>query len=407
MYAKRKQLNHRKKLLFLIRMSLRERDNFPFLEDKVYFHNAGTGAIPESTIKTIEQYIVNYYDTLIGTFDWNEGLSRYRGVKKNSKKLFAEIIGANMSEVAFVPNASTGINTAFSMIPFKKGDNVVLSELSYPMCTTVVLNQRKKGVEPRFLPHKGGIVETSQWEKTIDDDTKAVMVDQAGWFNGFLHNIRAIAEIAHEHGAYLVVDGTQSVGGLSWDIHDKGVDFLTCSVYKWLLGGPANNTAGFLYIKEAIVDNFQADYVGEQALKAKKDRIIPEDKFFLYDFEPRKGIERIEIYNQSEFSYVAVENSMKLLLRHGIDKVEKQIKKVDTKIIDGLNDMGVELATPLEEERRLFINAKIPDYKKVCLELAKDKVYVSPRVGGMRISPGAYNEVEEAEAFLEKLSKFL
>ena len=388
-------------------MSLREKDNFPFLEDKIYFNNASTGAVPESTIKTIDQYRADYHDTMIGNSDWEKGLSMYLEVKANSKKLFAEIIGANTSEVAFVSNATTGINTSFNMIPFEKGDNVVLSDLSYPMCTTVVLNQRKKGVEPKFIPSSGGMVGTSQWEKMIDDDTKVVMVDQSSWFNGFLHDIKAIAEIAHEHGAYLVVDGTQSVGGLVWNIHDKGADFLTCTMYKWLLGGPYSNTAGYLYIKEEILEDFQAEYVGLQTLHPEVDRSNQEDKFSLYDFKPRKGIERIEIYNQSESGYVAAENSMKLLLRHGIDKVEKQIKKVDTKIIDGLNDMGVELATPLEEERRLFINAKIPDYKKVCLELAKDKVYVSPRVGGMRISPGAYNEVEEAEAFLEKLSKFL
>ncbi|MBE0632997.1 hypothetical protein IH574_00370, partial [Candidatus Bathyarchaeota archaeon] len=80
-------------------------------------------------------------------------------------------------------------------------------------------------------------------------------------------------------------------------------------------------------------------------------------------------------------------------LKYGVDKAEKQIKKVDTAIIDGLLELGVKLQTPVDEKKRLYLNALVPEYKSVCAKLAEDNVSISPRVGGLRISPAAYNEV--------------
>ena len=389
----------------MIVMSLRTVDDFPFLEDKIYFNCAAQGAVPESTTRVIERYFNDYCATIRGKP--NPDAPNYREVKTSSKKLFADIIGAKESELAFVPNATTGINTAFGMIPFEKGDNIVLSDLSYPMGATIVTGYQRKGIQSKFVKHHDGVIETGQWEEAITDETRAVMIDQPGWLNGFLYDLRAIADIAHDHGAYLVVDGTQSVGQLRWDIHETGVDFLATSTYKWLMGGPYANTVGFFYMREEHVEKFNPDYVGSQTLPREEEKANQEDAFTIYKFNPRKDIGKIEVYNQNQLGYVSAENSMKLLLEYGVDTAEKQIKKVDTTIIDGLLEHGVKLQTPVDEKRRLYLNALVPDYKTVCAKLAEENVHISPRVGGLRISPAAYNEVWEAEEFIEKISKYL
>lgn len=386
-------------------MSLRTVDDFSFLEDKIYFNCAAQGVVPESTIRVIEQYIEDYTSTIRGRPKPDS--PDYKEVRTNSKKLFAKIIGADKSEVGFVPNATTGVNTAFSMIPFEKGDNIVLSDLSYPMGATIVASYQRRGVDSKFVKNSKGVIETSQWEKVIDDDTKAVMIDQPGWLNGFLYDLKTISEIAHDHGAYLVVDGTQSVGQKTWDIHREGVDFLATSTYKWLLGGAYSNTVGFIYVREEHIEKLQPDYVGSQTLPREEELENQEDVFSIYSFTPRSDIGKIEVYNQNQLGYVSAENSMRLLLKYGIEKAERQIKKVDNVIIEGLTELGVELQTPLEEERRLYLNALVPDYKRVCAELKEEKVHISPRVGGLRISPAAYNEAWEAEKFVEKIGKHI
>jgi selenocysteine lyase/cysteine desulfurase len=182
---------------------------------------------------------------------------------------------------------------------------------------------------------------------------------------------------------------------------------MATSTYKWLLGGPYVNTVGYLYVREELISELQPDYVGSQTLPREEEKANQEDAFNIYEFNPRKDIGKIEVYNQSLFGYVSAENSMKVLLKYGVAKAERQIKKLDTKVIDGLLELDVELQTPVDEDRRLYLNALVPDYKTVCSKLAEENVYISPRVGGLRISPAAYNEVWEAEAFVEKLAKFL
>ena len=384
-------------------MSLRTIDEFPSLEGKIYFNCAADGAVPETTTQVIERYFKDYSARIRGT-PYPDSLN-YNDVRGNSKKLFAEIIGANTEEIAFVPNATTGINTAFGMIPFEKGDNIVLSDLSYPMGATIVTGYQRKGVESRFVKHKNGIIETNQWEKAITDDTKAIMIDQPGWLNGYLYDLKDIADIAHNHGAYLVIDGTQSVGQMWWDIHKTGVDFLATSTYKWLLGGPYANTAGFFYMRKEHIEELNPDYVGSQTLSREDELANQEDEFTIYQFNPRKDIGKIEVYSKNQLGYVSVENSMRVLLKYGVRNAEKQIKKVDTAIIDGLLEQGVRLQTPIEENRRFYLNALVSDYKTVCAKLREEKVHISPRVGGLRISPAAYNEVWEAKEFVEKLSE--
>jgi selenocysteine lyase/cysteine desulfurase len=388
----------------LIDMSLRETDNFPYLEDKIWFNNAGQGVTPKSTTKIVEEYLADFCCVMRGE---KPSGTDYGEVRVNSKNLFAEVIGADASEIAFVPNATTGINTAFSMIPFEKGDNVVLSDLSYPMGAMVVNRQRLNGVKPRFVKNVEGEVDISEWEKAIDDSTKAVMVDQTAWLNGYLYDLKPIAEIAHDHGAYLVIDGTQSAGGHVWDVHGEGVDFLATSTYKWLLGSPYPNNVGFLYVREEHIEGLQPEYVGSQTLPPDVEKANQEDAFTLFDYQSRNDIGKVEVYSQSQLGYVMVENSMKVLLKHGLERVEKQIRKVDTRIIDGLTEMGVKIKTPLDESKRLYLNALVPNYKEVCAELAKQNVFISPRIGGLRISPGAFNEVSEADEFLEKLKPYV
>ncbi|MCJ7731424.1 hypothetical protein MUP51_03830, partial [Candidatus Bathyarchaeota archaeon] len=170
---------------------------------------------------------------------------------------------------------------------------------------------------------------------------------------------------------------------------------------------PYANTVGYLYVREEHIEDMNPDYVGSQTLTKEDERANQEDAFTIYEFKPRKDIGKVEVYNQNELGYVSAENSMKLLLKYGVGKAEKQIKKVDTVLIDGLLELGVKLQTPVDEKKRLYLNALVPEYKSVCAKLAEDNVSISPRVGGLRISPAAYNEVWEAEKFLEKIAKYL
>lgn len=378
------------------------KEEFPRTKKGIYFDTAVMGLLPQSTINVVEQYTKELVDDLKGKTVAEGGMRKWEERKANSKKLFAQVIGATEGEIAFVPNCTTGVNTVLSMIPIKPGSNIVSTDLLFPM-GTVALNQHRKGAELRFLKARNGILETRDFEKAIDDKTAIVYLDQPAWFNGLLFDIKAIAELAHNHGALLVVDATQSFGVLKWDIDHSGIDFAATSNYKWVMGGTWSTSAGYMYINSRHVDTLSPTYV--TAASVERTQIADSAKGHTqYEFKPRTGIRRFEVYSRSELSYVTVENSLKVLLEHELQEIEDHVKKLDTRLVDGLLAQGRELQTPHEEERRIFLNVKVPDPAKTVKELASRSITVSARVGGVRISPHFYNKEQEVDQFLDVFS---
>ena len=384
-------------------MVLKLKDEWPLLKGKIHFDTATTGAMPASTIKVIGEYVETVQSMFRGELPWQSGTGEYANRRLNAKKLFAEIIGGREEEIAFIPNATAGINTAMNMIPMKRGSNIVCTNLSFPMGATIVNKQRDRGAKPKWIKNKKGTVTLEQFEKAVSDKTAAVVVDQPSWFNGYLHNLKGLAEICHEHGAKLVVDGTQCIGSLAWEADAWGVDFAATSTYKWLMGGHYGQSAGFLFVSKPNIDATQPVYVGERTLEPVLGERNTFDEFTLYDFKPRKGLERIEVFARQEISYVAVENSMKVLLTHGKKAVEKQVRDVDNILIEELTKKHFKLQTPKEEERRIYVNVKVPDFKTVGEKLMARNIHVAPRIGGLRISPHFYNTEEEAVALVKAL----
>jgi selenocysteine lyase/cysteine desulfurase len=380
------------------------KDMFPLTKDRIYFNTAAIGAMPESTIKTAEDYTQDLLKVMRGEGDVMVGPVTWKERRLNSKNLLAEVIGAKPHEIAFAPNCTTGINTAFNMIPIKKGQNIVSTDLEFPMGFVVVNAQKRRGAETRFIKGRDGIVTTDQFEKAIDDSTAIVYIDNPAWFNGLLFDTKAISQIAHDHGAYLIVDTTQSFGALDWKIDEKGVDFAATSTYKWLMGGIFAISAGFLYVNEEHRDKHIPLHVGGSTASLRQIEDSAEG-YAQYELEWKEGMGRYEVYNRVETAYIAVENSMRVLLDHGMPNVEKQIKKVDTVLVDGLLEAGYELQTPVDEERRIYLNVKLPEPGETVKALQKQNVCVSSRVGGVRIAPHFYNTVEEAETLLEKMKK--
>jgi selenocysteine lyase/cysteine desulfurase len=171
------------------------------------------------------------------------------------------------------------------------------------------------------------------------------------------------------------------------------------------MGGPPSNRVGFLYVAEEHIDTFQPMFVGNQALKEEQLQKNVYDNFDLYNFEYRQGMERFQIYPPYEFTYVVVENSMRILLKHGIEKIERWIKKLGTLLVEGMVEAGFDLHTPRDEARRLYVNVRVKEYRELEKELYKNNIKVSARVGGLRVSPHFYNKEEEIEAFLAQLKE--
>jgi cysteine desulfurase/selenocysteine lyase len=380
---------------------LKLKERFPLTEKLVYFDNAVMGCAPQSTLDTMKTYIEALIVHMSGGRPWAFNVEEGKGALDNALELFTKVIGAKREEVLGVPNASTGMNVIMSMLPIKKGDNVVSTDLAFPMGAALVQKCVEKGAEARWLPNVQGVVETAAFEKAIDDDTAIVYLDQPSWFNGYLFDIEALAELAHNHGAYLVVDATQSMGAIDWHIDKSGVDFAATSTFKWLLGGIPAASSGFLYMKEEHIDKYPPAFVGACTYKYKQTGV--EGQYMSHDFKLNTGISKYGVFRSPDLVFKVVANSMRVLLDHGMKEIEKQNKKLGTKFIDMLLEKGYELQTPEYEKQRSYLNVKVPNIKKTVETLNAENYWCCERVGGIRISPHFYNSIDEAERFVERL----
>jgi selenocysteine lyase/cysteine desulfurase len=271
------------------------------------------------------------------------------------------------------------------------------------MGAALVQKTVEKGAEARWLPSEKGVIDVDAFEKTVDDETVIVYIDQPSWFNGYLFDIDAIAELAHDHGAYLVVDATQSMGAIDWEIDKTGIDFAGTSTYKWLLGGIPSFNAGFVYMKEEHIDKFDPVYVGHSTYKYEQTGV--KDGYMGHKFTLNQGINKYGVFRSPDLTFKMVSNSMKVLLNHGMKEIEKQNKKLGTCFIDMLLERGYELQTPVEEQRRSYLNVKVPKLTETVAKMNADDYWCSERVGGIRISPHFYNTVDQVERFVSKLDE--
>lgn len=158
------------------------------------------------------------------------------------RRLFAGLINApDPSSIAILPSVSYGIGVAAQNTPVESGQNIVLLHEQFP---GNVYGWRRlaweNGAEIRMVRPRDGESRGRIWNErileAIDSATAVVALAPVHWTDGTAFDLAAIGAKAREVGAALVVDGTQSIGALPFDVQALKPDALIVASYKWLLG---------------------------------------------------------------------------------------------------------------------------------------------------------------------------
>src|SRR4029078_10201651 len=152
------------------------------------------------------------------------------------KRRFAAFIGATANEIAFIQNTSDGENiVVMGMDLPKRGGNVVLDELHFETSLYMYKSLEAKGVELRVVKHRNWAIDIEDMGRAIDRNTRLVSLSLVSNVNGYLHDARAISDLAHAHGAYVFADMVQAAGAVPIDVRAMGIDFGSAATYKWLM----------------------------------------------------------------------------------------------------------------------------------------------------------------------------
>jgi selenocysteine lyase/cysteine desulfurase len=366
------------------------RSQFPITKNRVFLNHAAQSPLPKTVADAMHKYI-----------DESSSFATYaKEYEDLGKPFFAKLINAETGEIAVVENTSVGMNIAANVLHPKPGSKIVTTDLEYLSVVYPFLRKRL-GVKVEYVKNVKGKVLLEDVERAVDDETAAVAISQVEYANGFRHDMQAISEIAHEHGAYVIVDAIQSAGAVSVDVKRDNIDFLTASCYKWLLSPPGT---GYLYVREELIQKFEPPFAGWASVK--QEIFNTTDFWDIWKLELSETATRFEVGSPSYISLVGAREALKLLLRVGIPNIERRILGLTDRLIDSIRDMNLDLQTPEEKACRSgIVNFRVENPRQVAEELGRKGIIVSARSNGIRVSPHFYNTEEEIDALTDEIRK--
>jgi len=163
---------------------------------------------------------------------------------KRARELFAQLVNApDPARIAVIPAASYGLAIAARNLPVGPGQNIVVTHEQFPANVHAwrKVTATAPGVELRTVrPPDGAAGRAREWNtrllEAIDARTAVVALGHVHWTDGTKFDLDAIGARAREVGAALVIDGTQSVGALPFDVAAVQPDALVRATYKWRMG---------------------------------------------------------------------------------------------------------------------------------------------------------------------------
>jgi selenocysteine lyase/cysteine desulfurase len=316
---------------------------------------------------------------------------------------FAGLINATDDEIGLLFSTSEGENVVTDALDFKPGDNVVIDDLVYP--STPVIHRRlqeTKGVELRIVKHRAGAVQLSDFERVVDKRTRLISVAWVSNLNGFRHEMRPLADLAHANGAYLYSDAIQAIGTAPLDVRAAGVDFLCCGSYKWLMAG--FGVAPF-FVRRELLDRVRADRVGWHVEKRLDD----------YHYEHYRSGKKYEFASLAFGELYQLAAALAYLDRVGLTQIETHTAALMAQLRKGLVDRKVRIFTPEGSQSSIlsfYIDQQAAAANKA-LEAAGVKVSVqngdrTDAYGGtgapfsrVRVSVSFFNNAADIERMLQ------
>ena len=366
------------------------RAHFPVLEKKTYLNSCAYGALAKNVTVALHRYIRDRQEK--GT-DWNYWVERNDSVRD----AVANFLGAVPDEIAITASASAGINSVASAMNFDGPRNkVVISEFEFPTNAQIWYAQELRSAKVVKVPARDGYIPVEEFAAAIDEETLIVAVTQVCFRNGARLDIPAIAEIARQKGALMLMDGYQGFGTMDFDVHEAGVDFAVGGMLKYMLGCAG---IGFLYVRQALIESLVPTVTGWFA----------QEDIFAMDtsgYHPSPTARRFEMGTPAVPNCYAAEAGLQILQEVGLPAIEYRIGELTAAIKAEARKSGYTLATPDDPERHgALLTLQSNDEFALVDALENEGIVTSSRFGNLRISPHFYNNATDIDALFRALRK--
>jgi selenocysteine lyase/cysteine desulfurase len=365
----------------------RVRHRFPVFERRVYINSCSQGALSDSVRDAYARYLDDWDEH---GAPWEYWVGRLDAVRSS----IAGLVGADEDEIAVTTSVSAGVSALASGLRFGEGrDKVVVSDFEFPTIGQIWHAQERRGVQVEHVPAEAdGTIPLERFEAAIDERTALVAVTHVCFRNGSRLDVEAVARLAHERGALVLVDAYQTVGSLPVDVRALGCDFLVAGVLKYLLGSAG---LAFLFCRRDLVAGIEPTATGWFA-----DRNIFE--MDIHDYSPADTARRFEAGTPPVPSIYAAIAGIELMQEIGIAETAEHVRELNGLLREGLAELGATVVTP--EQSGALLCVRSTDVNALVAALDAAGIVTSSRDDNLRVSAHAYNTAEDLQALLDALA---
>ena len=295
----------------------------------VYLDNGATTQKPREVIKAITEY----YDS----FNANPHRGAYElsikatDIYENARIKTQKFINAKYShEIIFTKNATESLNLvaySYGLSHVGAGDEVLIaiSEHHSNLVPWQYVCQMKGATLKYIYLEEDHNLSQRDIEEKITEKTKVVAVAQVSNVLGLINPVKEIIARAHEAGAVVVVDGSQSVPHMAVDVQDMEADFFVFSGHKML--SPMG--IGVLYGKEALLNDMPPFLMGGDMIDYVEEQHT--------DYAPLPP--KFEAGTQNVGGAAGLSAAIDYLIRVGFEYIEKQEKELTEYAISRMKEM--------------------------------------------------------------------
>jgi selenocysteine lyase/cysteine desulfurase len=323
------------------------------------------------------------------------------------KKQFARLVNAaEWQRVAIIPSVSYGIATIAQNLHLRAGQNIVVAEAQFPSnvyAWRVLAKDKQLTIHtiayPVELQEGRGMNWNARILEAITPDTGLVALAHVHWANGTRFDLAAIGARCREVGAAFVIDGTQSVGALPFDVEAFGVDALVCGGYKWLMGPYA---LGYAYYGSRFDDGkpLEETWMGRRNARDFNGLVDYRDAY-----EPFSA--RYDMGEKSNFIHVPMASeALRQLLEWQPARIQAYCRALTEEAVAVWRQHGYWVEESEWRGAHLF-GVQLPKGRSTDVllkKLAEKRIFVSVRGEFVRISPNVYNDADDIAALTAVLT---
>ncbi len=325
---------------------------FPILNQEinghplVYLDSAATSQKPVQVIEALKDYYeLDNANVHRGVHTLgNRATEKYEGAREKVRNF---INASSMEEIIFLRGTTTAINLiaqSYGRANVDEGDEIVITYMEHH--SNIIPWQqlaKERGAILKYVElEKDGTISLEQVRAAVTERTKIVSMVYVSNVLGTMNPVKEVAQIAHENGAVMVVDGAQAAPHLKIDVQQLDCDFFAFSGHK--MCGPTG--IGVLYGKKDLLNNMEPVEFGGEMI----------DFVGLYDSTWKELPWKFEGGTPIIAGAVGLGAAIDFLNEIGLNEIEKHEHQMAAYAMEKMSTIeGLEIYGPADPQQRAGI----------------------------------------------------